>query len=146
MRAGAEGDKREVGTIFDFAGHARAFFRILTEGVAARKYKGETFQKNSICSGRNYIFPALCIAAPKSRCPCCFAVHARLSINGRCTLHFSQCCCGDKIDLNAPGPSCSVECHAVNHECVRVVMCVLMQVVAPKRISCWEKYGKMIGI
>ena len=52
-----------------------------------RKYKGVTF-KNNNCSGRNYILSALCVAAPKSRCPCCFAVHPRVSIDGRCTLPF----------------------------------------------------------
>ena len=84
---GAERNKREVGTTLDFGWYARAFSRILTGGVVVRKYKGVT-SSNNICRGRNYILSPLCIAAPKSRCPCCFAVHPRLSIDGRCTLEF----------------------------------------------------------
>ena len=39
-RAGAERDKREVGTILDFGWRARAFLWILTGGVVVRRYKG----------------------------------------------------------------------------------------------------------
>ena len=38
-------------------------------------------------SGMNDILSALCIAAPKSRCPCCFVVHPPVIAYGRCTLH-----------------------------------------------------------
>ena len=86
-RAGAERDKRKVGMILDFEWHARVFLWILTGGVVVRKYKGVTFKNN--CSSGNNILSALCIAAPKSRCPCCFAVHPRVSVYGRCTLHFT---------------------------------------------------------
>ena len=74
----------------------------------------------------------LCVAAPKSRCPSCFAVHPRVSIDGRCTLHFSQCCCGETIDLNALRPSCSVECHPVNNKRVRACHALSCNLSLPK--------------
>ena len=52
-------------------------------------------------------------------------------------LYISQCCCGERIDLTAPRPSCSVECHPVNRELVRVV----------KRFHtiCHSQKGRLLG-
>ena len=90
-RAGAERDKREVGTILGFGWYARAFnIGILAGGMVVRKYtEGATCWYVYCSSGRNHILSAVCIAAPKSRCPCCFAGHPRASVYGRCTLHFT---------------------------------------------------------
>ena len=95
--------KRDVGTILGFGGHARAFFRMLTGGVVVREHKGITFQHYT-CGGRNYILSAVCIAAPKSSCPCCFAAHPRVSITGRCTPHFFTVLLwrGDRLERPPP--------------------------------------------
>lgn len=96
VTAGAERDQREVGTILDYRWHAQECVWILTGGVAVRKFKGVTFFLTINCSsiaGGTFCQP-FATSASKSRRPCCFAVHPRATVYGRCAPYFTQCCCG----------------------------------------------------
>ena len=102
-RAGAERDKREVGRIVNLRWHAQAFFRILTGEWYCASTKGQLFKIIIAVVGITFL-SALCVAAPKSRCPCCVAVHPRVRIDGRCTLHFFTVLLWRKDRLKRPSP------------------------------------------
>ena len=85
---GGRGRQARIRHDLGFWAACSSIYLNLGRGVCSAQIQRGNYLNIAGSSYRNNILSALCIAAPTSRCPCCFAVHPRGSVYGRRTLHF----------------------------------------------------------